>query len=277
MNYSLWPACVKTHDFTGQLAAAKANGFDRLPVGGLTVRQLQAKGMSLADIRGMASEYGVALGHYDGFSDWAPQRFSPTLADEAKAVFDFSAAECLEICQELELDAICATGVFEKGAFSIEVLAESFSEFCTQAQRLGIRVDLEFIPMWSIPSLKMAWNIVRMSQAKNAGILLDTWHFCRGDIDMGLLRSLPAGVIKTVQFSDARSTTAKMPLLEECLRYRCEPGKGELPLREIWEILKQKGGLVDVGPEIFSDEMDLLTAVEAANRSGSAVRSIIMN
>ena len=90
MTYSLWPACVKTYDFVDQLKAAKHAGFNRLPIGGLTVRHLEKGGMSLGDIKALADEYGVTLGHFDGFTDWAPQRFSSDLADEAKAVFDFS-------------------------------------------------------------------------------------------------------------------------------------------------------------------------------------------
>lgn len=275
MNYSLWPACVKTHNFVDQLAAARDGGFNRLPVGGLTVRKLQRDGLSLGDIRQLADDSGVTLGHYDGFSAWAPQRYAPDLIAEAKAVFDFSADDCLEICSALGLDAICAAGPFRRDQFAAAELADSFGTFCQRAAGYGIRVDLEFIPMWGIPSLADAWDIVRQSGAGNAGILFDTWHFCRGDMNFSLLEALPPGAITAVQLADAKPGVARLSLLEECLRFRRAPGEGYLPLARILSILQNKGGVLDWGPEVFSDELDQLSARDAAQWVAKASTNVL--
>jgi 4-hydroxyphenylpyruvate dioxygenase len=275
MNFSLWPACVKTHSFAGQLAAAAAGGFTHLPIGLVTYRALRAAGLRDADIVSLAAEHQIQLGHFDGFSAWAPVPFNDDLPAAAKAVFDSSAQSCLEICAGLGLTTICATGTFNPGQFATAQLADGFARFCEQAQPLGIRVDLEFLPMWGIPTLDVAWDILSGSGASNAGILLDTWHFYHGRADFALLEALPAGAITTVQLADALQQWQGASLFEECLRFRRLPGTGELDLQRVLTILQAKGGVVDIGPEIFSDALDLLPAVTAAQQASAACRQVM--
>jgi sugar phosphate isomerase/epimerase len=266
MNISLWPACVKTHTFKQQLIAASSAGFSHLPIGLITYNTLIASGETNQSIRSMAADHGVKLGHFDGFSAWAPVRFNNDFPPEAKAVFDISAEACLEICKQLELPAICATGTYFYRQFEPTELAECFANFCQQAKTLNIRVDLEFLPMWGIPTLDEAWAIVSNAAADNAGILLDTWHFLKGKPNLALLEALPAGSITSLQLADAMLTAQNDDLFEECLRYRKPPGEGELNLQQVLSILAKKGGVVDIGPEIFSDQLDLLDATTAAKR-----------
>lgn len=263
MELTLWPACVKSHRFEDQLQAAAAGGFDSLPIGILTYRELRGRGLTPADILAMAEDSGVRLGHYDGFTDWAPERWAVSLPDAAKAVFDVSSEECLEVCEALGLDAICATGAFEAGAWPEESLVEGFSLFCEKAGMMGIRVDLEFIPMWGVPDLGAAWQIVQQVGRENAGILFDTWHFLRGIPDFELLATIPDGVIRTVQLADAAIALQGGSLLADCLHYRQLPGEGELDLRRVMKLLKLKKGIISIGPEVFSDDLDQMSAVEA--------------
>lgn len=275
MDFSLWPACVKTHSFAEQLRAAAAGGFDSLPIGTLTYRSLRDSGLSAAEIAAMAAEHGVRLGHYDGFADWAPGRCAPELPAAARAVFDVSSDECLEICHELGLKAVCATGVFTAGTVELPALIDGFAAFCERAQAAGVNVDLEFIPMWGIPTLGLAWDIVRAAGASNSGVLLDTWHFLRGCPDVELLRAMPAGSITTVQVADALGAVRGGGLFEECIRFRQLPGEGDLALIEVLTILRDKGGVRSIGPEVFSDQLDRLDAIEAARRAASATEAVL--
>lgn len=274
-GFSLWPACVRGHAFEQQLQAAHAAGFNRLPIGLVTYRQLLQGGMKAFDIRAMAASYGVRLGHYDGFVGWLPEPFAPGLPGEARQVLAASATECLEICDALGLTAICATGVFDPARYGVAQLAEYWAEFSAQANQAGIRAELEFIPMFSIPSLAMAWNIVQDSLKDNASIFFDTWHFLRGEVDLELLRRLPQGSIRTVQVADGYHHMRGDNLFEDCLHHRLPPGQGELALIEVLKILKGKGGVDDIGPEIFSDALDLLTANEAAAVCAKQTRKVL--
>ncbi len=272
---SLWPACVRSHNFKEQLAAAAAAGFTHLPIGLVTYRALRADGYSDGNILDLAAEQGVKLGHYDGFSAWAPVRFNDDLPAAARAVFDISSAECLEICQRLQLDNICATGTFYPTQFPVSQLADCFAEFCQQASAHGVRVDLEFLPMWGVPTLADAWNILRSANASNAGILLDTWHFLKGTPNYALLESLPDGAITTLQLADAKLHSETGDLFADCLRFRQLPGDGELALQKVLAILGKKKGIVNIGPEIFSDQLDLLTAEQAALKAWQASADIL--
>lgn len=275
VDYSLWPACVKTHSFAEQLRAATAGGFDSLPIGPLTYRSLRDGGQSAAEIAAMAADHGIRLGHYDGFTDWAPVRCAPDLPAAARAVFEVSSDECLEICHELGLKAVCATAGFTAGTVELPALIDGFAAFCERAQAAGVHVDLEFIPMWGIPTLSVAWDIVRGAGASNSGVLLDTWHFFRGCPDVELLRAMPAGSITTVQVADALGAGRHGDLFEECIRFRQLPGEGDLALIEVLTILLDKGGVRSIGPEVFSDHLDRLDAIEAARRVAAATGAVL--
>jgi sugar phosphate isomerase/epimerase len=217
----------------------------------------------------------VALGHYDGFANWAPYPFAPSTPEAARAVFADSADECLRVCTELELPAICATGVFDPDAVELSRLVDAFGVFCERAAALGIQVDLECSPMWGVPDLGAAWNIVGGAACSNSAILLDSWHFFRGNPDFELLRALPAGSIRTVQLADASLQLRGADLLEDCLRFRRAPGEGEFDLTRLLQILADKGGVTSVGAEVFSDELDAMPASAAAQRVAQATSTLL--
>lgn len=276
MEFELWPACVKTHGFRQQLEAAAAAGFDSLAIGRLTRRQLQLEDrLTDRDIRHMVRDHGLQLGHYDGFAQWAPYPFADDIPAAAREVFADSVDDCLRMCTELELRSICATGVYDPARVDGSRLIDAFGEFCRLAAREGVSVDLECIPMWGIPDLASAWQLVDGVRAPNAGLLLDSWHFFRGSADLELLRTLPSGSVRTVQLADAAPLPPDRDLLEDCLRYRELPGEGCLPLDEFLDILIDKGGVQSVGPEIFSDQLDALEAVAAAQASARATRAVL--
>lgn len=265
MQSTLWPACVRSYTFEEQLSAAKAGGYDSLAIGYLTYRSLTDKGMSPAHILELAGSYGISLSHFDGFTDWAPERYTADFPEPAKAVFDVSVSECLEICEALGIRGICTTGAFAVGRYCIDQLAECLADFSSRAEKIGVYVDLEFIPMFSIPNLEMAWDIVRKSEAKNASVMFDTWHFFKGRADMELLESMPPDSIRTVQVADALGNVSADALLEDCLHNRKLPGDGDLPLRAVLSILQDKQkGIQSVGPEIFSDVLDEMPAEKAS-------------
>lgn len=263
MQTCLWPACVKTHELAGQLSAAVSGGFDALAIGGLTWRTLQSQQMTADDIRALAEGQAVALGHYDGFTDWAPVRFDDTIPDGARAVFDFDTEETLDICAALGLQAVGATGAYAPGRFSTNQLADGFGAFCERAAAYGLWVDLEFIPFWGIPDLRSAWDIVRASGATNAGILFDTWHFCRGVEDLDLLASLPTDAITAIQVAGGQTPDTDRSLIEECLSLRTAPGEGDLDIGPALQLLARQQNVRSIGPEVFSDALDTLPAETA--------------
>ena len=223
----------------------------------------------------MASDKGVALRHLDTLTDWAPIRVPSEIDAGLRSRFDVSVDECFAICEALGLETILAVAGYDKDAIPLEILVDGFGRLCDRAAQNGLWVDLEFMPFWGLPDLASAWAIVGAVQRKNAGIMIDTWHFSKGNPDFALLRSLPGERFVSVQVADAMRDQRGATLFEDTVRFRKFPGEGELPIAEILTILHQKGHLRRIGPEVFSDEADALSPEIAGKRSAESLHHVL--
>ena len=130
-----------------------------------------------------------------------------------------------------------------------------------RAAAYGLRCILEFIPIWGIKDLRMAWQILQIADRPNTALAFDFWHYIRGRRDDGLLRSIPGDRIAYVQVTDAEAEPPPGRSLEQdCLFHRLQPGEGALPIKEMLDILREIGGVERVGPEVFSAKLDALPA-----------------
>jgi sugar phosphate isomerase/epimerase len=275
IDYVFWPAPVRRYSFREHLTAAEAGGFNSLAVAPEAYRQAISSGLSAKDMVAMASDKGVALRHLDTLTDWAPVRVPSEIDAGLRSRFDVSADECFAICEALGLETILAVAGYDEGAIPLEVLVEGFGRLCDRAAQNGLWVDLEFMPFWGLPDLATAWAIVAAAQRKNAGIMVDTWHFSKGNPDFALLKSLPGECLVSVQVADALQAQQGATLFEDTVRFRKFPGEGELPIAEILAILHKKGHLRRIGPEVFSDEADALPPEIAGKRSAESLRRVL--
>ena len=275
IDYVFWPAPVRRYSFREHLDAAAAGGFSSLAVAPEAYRQALSAGLSPKDMISMANDKGVALRHLDTLTDWAPIRVPSEIDAGLRARFDVSTDECFAICEALGLETILAVAGYDRGAVPLEILIDGFGRLCDRAAKNGLWVDLEFMPFWGLPDLASAWAIVGGAQRKNAGIMVDTWHFSRGNPDFELLRSLPGGPFVSVQVADAMRIQRGATLFEDTVRFRKFPGEGELPVAEILSVLHKKGHLRHIGPEVFSDEADALSPEAAGKRSGQSLRRLL--
>ena len=192
LDYVFWPASVRTYSLREHLIAAKAGGFTSLAIAPETYRQALASGHSAKVMQRMASDNGVVLRHLDTLTDWAPIRVPGEVSPQLRERFDVAADECFAICEALGLETILAVAGYDRNTIPLEELIDGFGRLCDRAAQNRIWVDLEFMPFWGLPDLKAAWAIVGGAGRDNSGIMLDTWHFAKGNADFELLRSLPA-------------------------------------------------------------------------------------
>jgi sugar phosphate isomerase/epimerase len=167
--------------------------------------------MSDADIRLLVSAAGLRVNCLDPFTRWLPQWDPPDhLTPQELAFLGTEEADFFRIAEAVEARSMT---VFEPFGVNwpIEVLAASLAAVCERAESCGLRVNIEFIPFLGIPDLATAWQAVRMSGAPNAGIVLDTWHFFRGNPDHALLATIPGARIGAVQVSDGRREPVGTP------------------------------------------------------------------
>jgi len=275
LDYVFWPAAVRTYGFRDHVAAAAAGGFTSLAIAPNTVRDALQSGLTFGDIRSIASDAGVPLSNLDSLTDWAPIRTPSDVDQELWDRYQFTVDEGLEMCAELGLKSILAIPGFDKGALPLDILIERFGVFCDKAAKIGVRIDLEFMPFWGVPDLASAWAIVGGANRPNSGITIDIWHFCKGQPDFGLLQSIPGDKLAAVQVDDGQWRQISPSQHEDTVRYRNFPGEGQFPVVEVLKILWEKGHLRSIGPEVFSDEANVLNPVDAGRKSGETLRRVL--
>lgn len=251
--------------FEEQLRLAQLSGFDVLTTTPADYRRLRdQEGLTGKDIRRRAADHDVRVTAMDPLTTWAPE-WRPDNADEIIDLLATTPEEFFAIADDLELESFTACVSAPLGTVEIDSLYEPFAKLCAQAAEHGLRVDLEFQAQWGLPDLASGWQLVETTDAPNAGIMFDIWHFGRSRSDVELLKVIPAEKIHTVQLCDGRyerqpGRTDMQDLLEDRLLL----GDGEFEADRLIELLHAKGALTRLGPEYFTGSLRELSTEQLA-------------
>jgi len=260
-KYLLWQGTMRELSLSDQLRVARDTGFGKISVTPLHLTKWKENGLSAEDMLSMAADHGVKLAHIDPLTRWAPKWKPDNVGEEFFPFLGFSQDEVFRLVDEFQPESISTICSFPAGSINTPQLTEAFANICDRANNHGIRCDLEFIPFWGLFDLNMAWDVVRDADKSNSGIVFDYWHFMRGNPDFDLLRSIPGHKISSVQLADAGAMIPEgRSAVDDCLNWRVPCGDGEFPVTKITQVLKEIGGLRNVGPEIFSSKFDQMTA-----------------
>ena len=260
----MWIGNVRALSFSDQLQAATEGGFSEMSVTPMQCAQMQASGVSLEQMRHRAQNQGVRLSRLDPLTRWSRSWLPVNVPEAQRNFFAFTTEDFLRTASELEVASLTAISTGPVGSLPVSAMIDEFGTLCQTAAQVGVRCDLEFIPLdWGVPDLSTAWRILEGAGESTAGLIFDFWHFMRSDADWTTLESIPGERISEVQLADA---TLVVPpgrsLVENCLEDRVPPGCGEFDTARLLQTLDSIGGLRRVGPEIFSAVFDGLTAAE---------------
>ena len=259
--HTMWIGNVRNLSFQDQLKTTAAVGLNEMSMTPLDVDRNRAKGIPPRDMLQMAADFGVSLPILDPMASWAPHWRSGISDPGFMEFLGYSSDDFFRIADELGVSVMTVIGTLQPGLASVPEIAESFGLLADKAASHGLRCILEFIPIWGIKDLRMAWQILQIADRPNAALAFDFWHYIRGGRDDALLRSIPGDRIAYVQVTDAE---AELPpgrsLEEDCLFNRLQPGEGALPIKEMLDILCEIGGTERIGPEVFSAKLDALPA-----------------
>lgn len=141
------------------------------------------------------------------------------------------------------------------GATRDEVIAESvrvLRELCDIAARHHVSLAFEFLGQTdcSVPTLDLAHEIVRASDRKNLGLVIDSFHFYAGGSTIEMVEALDPNLIYVFHINDAEN----LPREQLLDKHRLLPGLGILPLRELIGAFRKIGYDKVASVEIFRPE-----------------------
>jgi len=127
----------------------------------------------------------------------------------------------------------------------------------------GAGMAVEFSPLGAVTSISAALAVVEAAGVERAGVMIDSWHFFRGDSTWEQLERVPLDWIAYVQFNDAPPAVSENGMYETMHR-RVMPGDGTFELGRFTSTLLGRGwaGLVSV--EVLSAELRELPVPEFA-------------
>jgi sugar phosphate isomerase/epimerase len=130
----------------------------------------------------------------------------------------------------------------------------------------GAQLSIEFAPTGAVESIPEALAVVERIGPSRSGVLIDSWHFCRGPSTWEDLESIPLDRIAFVQFDDALEPSGA-DMMAETTGRRTWPGQGTFDLERFATTLTGRGwdGLVSV--EVLSAEHRRLDPATFARRA----------
>lgn len=168
--------------------------------------------------------------------------------------------QCAELSQVAEKIAcpfivVVPSPLPKSGATRAEVIAESvrvLRELCDIAARHKVSLAFEFLgqPDCSVPTLDLAHEIVRATERKNLGLVIDSFHFYAGGSTIEMVEALDPSLIYVFHINDAENLPREQ--LED--KHRLLPGLGILPLRDLLAAFRKIGYDKVASVEIFRPE-----------------------
>jgi sugar phosphate isomerase/epimerase len=130
-------------------------------------------------------------------------------------------------------------------------------------QEAGTRMAVEFSPLGTVGTIREGLEIVGAVGSDQSGLLIDSWHFFRGESTWADLDEVPLDRIAYIQFSDALACISD-DAMDETMNRRAMPGMGTLDLDRFATILleRQWEGVVSV--EVLSRDSADFPTVEFA-------------
>jgi sugar phosphate isomerase/epimerase len=248
--------------------AAASAGFDAITVVGSVYHRGRTRdGLTDGDMRALLADRGLVVTDVESAGSWlsapdtAPDRWRPRSSDE----------EMIRIAEALGARTLVATHFGTPTP--AEEAAGAFGRLCDRAADAGLQVSLEFPAMATIRDVATAWEVVRLADRPNGGILVDVWHHRRSTSDDAALAAVPPERITSIQLADGAADPVGS--LEEDVLVRRLPGDGDFGMVELVRSLAAAGVSAPVGIETWDEELLREGPTVAAARLAQSVRSVL--
>lgn len=256
--------------------ATRLAGYTALSLMPHELDQMEAAGTPPQEVRARAEAEGLRIQRLDPLNTW-PRIWRPDNMDEAYiATVDTDRARMFDLCRAVGAEGISLNATFPKDSLTRDQITEDYAAICRACADEGLSCDLEFIPLWGVPTLEMVWEILQGADQPNMGLVFDTWHFVRGGSSLATLRQIPGHLIHCVQLNDGPLTLPEGVTIKDNCYDRKFPGDGQFPNVEIVRILAETGGLNQLGAEVFSPMLTAMSADEIARVSRDSIDAVLV-
>jgi len=274
-SYAMPFSNVAHLDLAGKLLATQIAGYVDLSQMPIEIERMAEAGIPPKEVRKRAADQGISIGRLDPLNTW-PRIWRPDNMDEAYiSTVDTPADRFFSLAEGVGAKYMSLNATFPRGSMPLDEITEHYARICKRAEDHGMFCDLEPIPLWGVPTLEMAWQIVSSSGARNAGLIIDTWHMVRGGSDISLLREIPGHMIHSVQLNDGPLELPVGVTIKDNCYDRKFPGEGNFPNVELVGILAKTGGLNQVCPEVFSPVLAKMTPQEVGDRTRDSIQGVL--
>ncbi|MFF5002410.1 sugar phosphate isomerase/epimerase family protein [Streptomyces phaeochromogenes] len=220
----------------------------------------------LPGIRSLFEDNGLVHIELELLTDW--------WADGApRAASDAVRLELLRAAEALGARHLKIGPDVEDRPWELDLWAEEFATLAAQADGVGARLAIEFLPWSNLRTVHDGLRLVEAAGHPAGGLIIDVWHTERAHTPPADLASVPASRIVGVELNDADSQVIGT-LFEDTVRRRRLCGEGSFDLTGIISALRTAGWTGPWGVEILSDThraLPVREAAEAAYRTAAAV------
>jgi sugar phosphate isomerase/epimerase len=233
-----------------QIVAAASAGFPLLSPDFFAIRSYVKEGGTLAELAELQRRHGIESYDVAGLTVSDDDATTRREAEELLGIAEALSAEWVQVRVTEQIDQV----VRDRYAWCRDALAEA-----------GLGVAVEFSPYTVIRSIDDAQDLLSTSGAPSSrgGVIVDSFHFYRGDSTWEELDALSLDDIAFVQFDDALPPGNDSRA--DTLHRRALPGEGELDLARFAARLRDRGFEGVVSVEVLA-EHDRDDPVEAFAR-----------
>lgn len=229
----------------GKLSAAAKAGFRAVEIFENDLTFFSGKPR---DARSMASDLGLEIVALQPMRDFEamPQTIRARNFERAARKFD--------LMGELGTRLLCVcSNVSEEAIDDSSRASADLAELAEYARRYGFSIGYEALA-WGrhVRDWNVAWDIVRLANCSNLGIVLDSFHACARGNSVEPMSAIPPDRIALVQVADAPAL--QMDPLSLSRHYRCYPGQGDFPVIDYLDAVTRAGYRGPVSLEIFNDQ-----------------------
>jgi sugar phosphate isomerase/epimerase len=243
-------------DIERSCRAARDAGFEIIALDRFTIDAFRETGGTLADVRRMIDAHGLRCFEIVGMA-----------IDDSDERSLAGAAQLAEIAGALAAPYVLVVVDARLG----EETTARFGRCADVISVAGARIGLEFMPTRSVRRIADAVTMCRAVGLHKAQVLLDSWHFFRGDDDWADLDAIPVDALGYIQFDDALPM-ASDDIAHEVMHRRALPGAGELDLWAFAEHVKATGWDGVISIEVLSAELRQLEVETFAKMAMEATR-----